>query len=276
MLNFYNKLPDFYPVGASQRASCRVPTGPTYRSFVLNYSANGVAGTKALFTSDIEEVVVKVNGTPRIEISGEDLVMLNDYYGIEFVAGQLVVPLSREWLRTIEGEENLAWGTKNVSNIFIEVKFAAGANNPALSADAWVTPESRDLGLIVEIHNFSYEAAGAGKKEIADLPKENGAIVALHTKNSDITATEVKINKIPFVEGDTDLASYQTSLKRIAKRAPVTGYVHIDAFVNNRIDDAWPVKGAQEFRVNPTVSAAGSLPMIMETLNNPLPASSAN
>lgn len=270
MFTFDHKLPDFNPVTAGNRASLRVPLGYTYREFILKYTPDGTAATEATMIADIEEVAIKINGKKRWSISGKTLVMINKYYGNGFTAGLLYIPLSRPWARTMAGEENLCWGTRNVENMHLEVKIASGATNPQLSADAIVTPEQRDLGLIVEVHEIPFDAISAGKKEIPDLPKTNGALAAIHFNSADITNLEVQLNKTPFIENDTDLGAYQDWLKRTAGREIQTGYVHIDALALNRIDDAWALSGLQEFRVNPTVSQAGSIPIIMETLSQPL------
>lgn len=270
MLNFFQTLPDFNPVSAGSRASVKVPTGPTYREFVVKYTPDGTPANKATMIADLPELSIKINGTARFTISAAHLIMLNEFYGYGFTDGELVIPLSRPWARTIEGEENLAWGTRNISNMYLDIKIAAGATNPQLSADAAITPESRDLGLIVEVHNYPYEAISAGKKEIPDLPKENGSLLALHLESAVITALEVKMNKVPFIENDADLNAYQRYLKRVGKRVPQNGFIHVDPMALNRIDDSWPLRGLQEFRVNPTVSGAGSIPIIMETLSQPL------
>ncbi|MGH1403271.1 MAG: major capsid protein P2 [Alphaproteobacteria bacterium] len=270
MLTFVNKLPDFNPVNANGRPAVRVPTGPTYREFSLHYAEDGTPANEATMIAGIEQVSIKIGGIVRWSCSGAWLVALNKYYNYGFTDGQLIIPLSRPWARTMQGEENLAWGTRNVSNMHIEVKLAAGVTNPTLSADALVTPESRDLGMIVEVHETPFEAISAGKKEIPDLAKENGALLAVHLKSDDITALEIKMNKVPFIENDIDLASYQRLLERIGGRVAQTGYVHADAMLLNRIDDAWPLAGLQTFNVNPTVSQAGSIPILMETLNDPL------
>ena len=196
MLHFQQKLPDFNPVVAGGRASVRVPKGPTYREFVLGYTPDGTKANKATMIADIEEVVLKINGIAKRTYSGEDLVMINSFYmgknGQDgFTDGELVVPLSPPWARTMEGEENLCWGTRDIDNLFIDVKLASGATNPQLSCEAFFTPDSRDLGLIVEVHKVQVSSSVAGKIEISDLAKENGSLVALHMKSADITACEL-------------------------------------------------------------------------------------
>lgn len=270
MLHFYNTLPDFSTVGAGNKASLRVPNGPTYREFIINVVEDGSPATEAEIIANVELVEILINGIQRFAVTGARLLAIMKYYGIEFSAGELVIPLSRFWCRTKEGEENLGWGTRNVQTMHLKVKMGAGATNPQLSADCWLTPESRDLGTIIEVHEYPYEAVSAGKKEIPDLPKENGSLIALHLESQYITGLEVKLNKVPFIEDGTDLASYQRLLKRTAGRVPQSGFVHVDAMALNRIDDAWALKGLSEFRVNPTVSQAATINMVMETINTPL------
>jgi hypothetical protein len=270
MLHFQQKLPDFNPVVAGGRASVRVPKGPTYREFVLAYKPDGTKATKAVMIADIEEVVLKINGIAKQTYSGEDLVVINEFYEENgFTDGELVIPLSRHWARTIQGEENLCWGTKDIDNLFLEVKLASGATNPQLSCEAFFTPDSRDLGLIVEVHKVQVSSSVAGKVEISDLAKENGSLLALHMKSADITACELKVDRAYVIESETNLEIYQNRLKRVGGRNPQAGWVHIDTMHLNRVDDAVPLLGAQDFRVKPTLSNAGAIPIIMETLNIP-------
>lgn len=271
---FHQKLPDFNPVNAGVRASIRCPIGSTYRQIIVKHTDTGTPANEATMIANIEEVSVKINGSKRISMTGATAVMLSKFYnkGI-FNDGELVLDFTRAWARTMEGEDNLGWGTKNVSNMHLEIKIAAGATAPTLTADCVLTTDLRDLDYIVEVHEFPFEAISAGKKEIPDLPKQNGSLVALHLKSTTINALEVKLGKIPVIEDDTDLSAYQNNLVRIAGRTLQTGYVHIDAMQNNRIGDVWPLGNLQEFRVNPTVSAAGSMTIIMETLSRPLPPS---
>jgi len=271
MLHFLQKLPEFNPVAAGRKASLKFPNGPTYRQAIIQYKTSGTAATEGQMLSDIDRVALKINGIVRWEATGKQLLMLNKYYHeAGFKNGELIIDFTRSWARTKEGEENLAWGTRNVNSIFLEVKLNAAATSPELSADAIITPDSRDLGLIVECHDFGYDTSTTGKKEIPDLPIENGSLVALHLDNSDITALELKINKVPYIEDDTDLTSYQRYLERVGKRTPQTGITHVDALALNRLDDAWTLSGVSTFNVNPTVSAAGSIPILMETLSQPL------
>lgn len=272
VLAYTNKLPDFNPVAAGAIASTQIPRGFTYNDITLRYSANSVKANEATLKADIERVSLKINGVVRWEMSGKHLVDINKFYGLTQNAGELVIPLARPWLKTAIGVDNLAWGTANVQSFQLEVKIASGATTPVLAADAEVLPYATDLGYIVEVHEFNFASSVSGKYEITTLPKGNGDLIAIHLDNANITALQGKINNVEFIAQDSDLTAYHNSIVRLSdqKRAPQTGYVHIDTQKRNRLDDVIPLAGLQEFLIAPTMSAAGSVGVVMETLNAPL------
>lgn len=272
VLAYTNKLPDFNPVAAGAIASTQIPRGFTYQDITLLYSANGSKADEATLKADIERVSLKINGVVRWEMTGKHLVDLNKYYGLTQNNGELVIPLSRPWMKTEQGVDNLAWGTANVNSFQLEVKIASGATTPVLSANAEVLPYSTDLGYIVEVHEFSFASSVAGKYEISTLPKGNGDLVAIHLDNPNITALQGKLNNVEFIAQDSDLRSYHNSIVRLSdgKRVPQAGYAHIDSQKRNRVSDIIPLARLQEFLVAPTLSAAGAVGVVMETLNTPL------
>lgn len=272
MFNFMLKLPSFSGVAAGASPSVQLERGRNiYRTIVLNYAESGTPANEATMKASIKRVQMKINGITRFSVSGKYIIdILNKYYGISFTAGQLIIPLARPWLKTMAAEENVGWGMRNVSTFEIQVELDAGATNPTLSGDAFVTVDAngRDLGSIIEVHEVNFASATSGKFEIPSLPKGNGDLVALHMDNANITHVEAIIDRVPFIEGD--LGNLQKLYEWTAERTKQAGYVHIDALVLNRLGDIWPISKANSFNVNPTLSAAGSVPIIMETLNTPL------
>lgn len=272
MFNFLNRLPSFSGVAAGASPSVQLERGRiTYRTIILNYAESGTPANEATMKAAIKRVNFKINGITRFSVSGKYIIdVLNKYYGIAFNAGRLVIPLARPWLKTMAAEENVGWGMRNVSTFEVQVELAPTATNPTLSGDAFVSVDAngRDLGTIVEVHEVNFASATSGKFEIPSLPKGNGDLVALHLDNANITHVEAIIDRVPFIDGD--LGNLQTLYTWTGERIPQSGYTHIDALVLNRLGDVWPISKANSFNLNPTLSAAGSVPIIMETLNTPL------
>lgn len=269
MFRYTRKLPSFATVGAGQMATLMVPKGWTYRGLVLKYQTGGANATEAQMKADLTAIRLKVNGNTRYEASAEQLIDIQThFYGESVVAGMLFIPLSRKWLKTIEAQDNTAWGTSNVDTFSIEVDISGGAVTPSLVAHAEVDPVKNDLGIIVEGHTFHYNAAGAGTMEISDLPKSSGQLVGLHMKTTVVSALQLTVNAVEFINSDIDVmnAIYQREPMR---RAPVNGWVHLDPLALNRIGDAWPM-AVEDFRLKLTTTGAGTVDLFLETLSAPL------
>ena len=272
-LHYINKLEAFNQVSAGSPSTLSIvsgPDAPTYRAVTIKHTDSGVAANEATMKANIEKVQFKINGTTRWEASGKYIIdVLMKYYGLSFVAGQITIPFSRPWHKTIPGEENLAWGMRNVRTFEMKVFLASGATSPTLEAEAAVTAESRDLGTIIEVHEFTDAAAVTGQFENYKLPRGNGDLVALHFDNANINRLDVYLNKVPF--RDCDIASAHDLYKWTGERTPQTGYVHVDALYHNRIGDVWPITRVGEFKIDGNITATGAIPIVMETLNTPLP-----
>lgn len=263
------KLPSFNTVAAGATSSVIIPKGPTYRSIILVYKNGSTPANKATLKADIKMIKLKINGKTRWEATGAEAIdYCQEYYGIGHRDGQIVIPLTRPWMKTMEAEENLAWGTRNIDTFELSVELASGATNPVLSAEAWITPESRDLGMIVEVHRFNFDTSVAGRFEISTLPRGNGDLVALHCKSAEISGLEVELNGTTMVDGD--LETYLDTLVYNAERTLIADTVHVDALVNNRLADAYPVARVEDFRIKLDMDDGDSVPILMETLNAPL------
>lgn len=269
MFRYTRKLPSFATVGAGQMATLNVPKGWIYRGLVLRYQTGGVDATEAQMKADLTSIRLKINGNTRYEASAEQLLDIQTkFYGESVVAGMLFIPLQRRWLKTVEAQDNTAWGTSNVDTFTVEADVAAGALAPSLVAHAEVDPAASDLGVIVEGHSFFYNAAGAGQLEISDLPKSFGQLVGLHMKTAVVSGLQLTVNGVQFLDTDVDVmnAIYR---REPMNRAPVAGWVHVDPLALNRIGDAWPMS-VEDFRLKLTVTGAGPIALFMETLSAPL------
>jgi hypothetical protein len=275
-LHYLRKQPSFSAVAAGSTASVIVPRGPTYRNFVLKYGTATAGGpTEANMKAEIDMVRVKINSIVRFELSGTHLLdLMHHYYGRTVAAGLMVIPFARPWHRTIPGEENLALGTRNIDTLEVEVDINSGATTPTLELQAQVDPVLRDLGQIVEVHKTTLQPAATGVYEWSQIPRSQGDLLAMHLDESSaavITAIEVWMNSVGFSDGDLDVIDWlQKNEPHGIVRAPVANYRHIDTAILNRVDDRWPLRAIEDFRLKVTLSTAGAIPVIMETLNAPL------
>lgn len=270
--HFGLKMPSFVSVAAGSTASVTIPRGPTYRAFHLHCLNSPAAASEAEMKAGITAVRLKVNGVTRFEGSATDLLdPLSAYYGIATVAGVLSIHLALPWLRTITGEDNLAWGTSDVDTLTMEVDLDAASDVDAMTLYAEVDPVSQPLGLIREVHKIIVAPSATGTFETPDLPRRQGALMALHfdvTGAAAATAVEIYADQVRMF----DLAEVvsRAMLGYRGERVPQTDYLHVDMIRLNRLDDAFPLANLSDFRCKLTVGTAGAIPIIMETLNAPL------
>jgi hypothetical protein len=267
MLHLPLKLPSFSAVAAGQTANLTIPKGPTYRGLFLEYRTSGTLAVEADMSADITGIRVKVNGVVRWESSAADLIMTLKYQGFTVDAGILPIHFARPTLRTPVMEEATAWGTADVDTLTLEVDIASGATAPTLVGHALVTPDSRPLGPIIQRTKFSYAATTAGVFEVPDLPKSNGDLFAIHFASSVVTGLELlidgsRIADVPKVVADRILKD--------TGRVPQANVYHFDPTFLDRTDDRIALLNRQDVRFKLTVSGAGAVPIIMETVNAPL------
>jgi len=267
MKHFFRTMPQANVVGASATSIFQVPLGPSYRTMYLRHTTGAaVDATEATMISNILRIRVRINGIARWDISGANYISLLKYYGYTIDDGVLPLVFSRKYARTIPGEENTMFGTKNLETLTVEVDLGASLT-PTLDLQADYTPESRDLGPIIQLLENTYTASAAGQFEISSLPKSNGSLVGLHMHSSLITAAEMLLDNVQHF--DADLLTVRSAYKETG-RVPQTNVQHIEPTYLDRFDDVLALQNVQDFRLKLTLSGAGSVPIVQETLFVPI------
>jgi len=269
MLHFFRTMPQGNVVGANSSTIFQIPLGPSYRTLYLKHSTGlGVLANEATMRANILRLRIRINGIARWDVSGDRYISMLKYYGYTIDAGVLPIVFSRKYARTMPGEENTVFGTANIETLTVEVDLGAAAT-PTLTLDSDYTPESRDLGPIVQLLENTYTAATAGTFEVSSLPKSNGSLVGMHLFSSQVTAFEMLVDNVQHY--NADLATIRSAYKETG-RVPQAGVQHIEPTYLDRFDDALSFAGVQDYRIKLTMAAAGSVPILTETMFVPLAA----
>lgn len=275
---FKRKLPSFNTVKRGATATANLPIGAAYRSIDLLFTkvSDGTPLTEAQIKKTIKRVKLLINGRARWEISAKHIIdLLNRYKTLPFAAGILHLPLVDLKLKATDAEDLLRWGTADVSTFDIEVEVANIVQNDVndvgeinIKGEALVDNVSEPLGVIREIHEFSYAATVAGKFEVADLPKGNGDLVEMHIDCANkIKELEFKCDNTVYLEGD--LNAYNEHLKRNGERTPQSGYVHHDPCFMRRLRDCFRMDDKQDIRYYLDMTQAQDLSFVMITVQAP-------
>lgn len=247
----------FSNVAANSDVTLNLPVGRTYHKVQL--LMGGTTFTRAMLT-DIEVVI---NGRVVMAFAdGDELQAYNDYYGRADNAGYLTLYFERPELRA-DQQEATALGTADVQTLQIRASIAA-ATDPTLVA-RYVTSAPSKLGAFVKVRSFSANSAVSGEIDIDGIPT-GPAIVAMHLFKADISAIDVEMDGVKVVDGidKADMEIFQGEWGR----APVTASAtHVDFCLNGDLRRALVTRGAQDFRLRPTLDTSGAVRILVEYLD---------
>jgi len=258
MKSVLRELQSMNAVGAGQVANLSVPTGgPTYKAFYFEYlHTASTKANEAKFGTDIETVKVKINGDALWDITGQELLDINNYYGYSMVDGYFPLFFARpEFLNPAE-EDNFSLGTLGGQKVSVEVKIASGATAPELKMYSVLAyGQQRNLGQLIRVRGTSYGTSiSAGEFEIHDLPvkgpEPGRGVKAIHVKSGNVGSHEILLNGQTISESTAELQglfqdheAFQT-----VSRNPVANYHHID-FTGNRYSGIVPMTNVADFRM---------------------------
>lgn len=251
----------FQNVLAAGIASVSLPLGMTYERIVLELG--GGAFTKAMITL----IELKLNGKTFWKDTGSRCDLRNTYRGLTANAAYLTIDFSEAFARDEVDQRLGAIGTlSGVSSFTAEVTIA-GATTPTLASYSWISAP-KPLGVITKNLSYSQTYAAAGKFNFP-LPfgTQGGSIVKrINVFHANLTALEIKKNGLLIWDNITPAVN--NFLQTEYKNAPQAGlYVYDPIFDHNLRSGALVTADAQSFEMNPTISAADTLSVYVEYLD---------
>lgn len=263
-------------VGVGALATQEIPTGGTHYAYILRLlTSGGALITAAQVKADVDLLEILVDGQTFISATGEVLLALTDYYykskeGYVAVAGQIVIPLSRDYLnQNVEGDV-FAWGTGDINTITLQVSFDSSSITTS-SVQIYVekTDEARVLGQHVRLQRFPQNSSSTGEKSIGDIPKEPGTnVFAFHILYDDNTTTlgsfilTVGANDVLQLTSDLMNALYSKAGRYVYTNASANSIYPVDFHLVNDLRGGLPMSDKEgntikDMRLRPTFSVAG-------------------
>lgn len=254
------KLPDFVNVGTSQSALIdRVPQGRGFDGIMFERGGTFVA-------TDVEQILVRLGGKVIVDISGQQLDDLNEYYGHTTTTGYHFLWFADpKATRTIAGELQGQIDTQNYtySDFSIKVKIGASAVTPTLKA--WALQSAGKKSPIIRALIKGSHAPGAAGTFTLDVPigSNQGALIrAVAFYHTNITRVDVKKDGL-FLQDEGTNGVIQ-ALQNDSNRVTQAGQIVYDACVNNNQSNAVPTlkdggKSPANIEFKVTVSAADTI-----------------
>lgn len=256
------RMPSFEGVAAGATATLRLPIGLTYEQLLISYA--GVT------LPQITEIRVVGNGkTFQRYTSASRLDMMNRFTGRAAAAGVLLIDFTRYGLRTRQGEEVTALGTgvaskdgsTELSTLAVEIDIDAAAAAPALSCKA-VQSAPQPLGLIRHVREFGYNPSASGEYEISDIPKGH-LFNAVHFVSANVTALKIDRDGYAVFERS---AAENSLIQADGVRVPQAGVFTFDPTEIGNGGETLQTAGVFDLRFIATMSAAGALPVVVESI----------
>tara|TARA_A100000171_G_scaffold48791_1_gene56761 strand:+ start:147 stop:1010 length:864 start_codon:yes stop_codon:yes gene_type:complete len=261
-------LKSFSSVAWGAKPEVKIPGGPDYHEIYL----------ETTLLPEHFRVEIIVNGDTRIALTGEQLVMLQDFQKIWTEAGRYVIPFGNIAARSIEGQMIGGMETLPSDNIIMRVHIVADpGGQPALSlkANAMTSPHLRgELGRALAVYwpritEVTFDAGNSGKNVNDTIPQGKGMkLLTAHIKGS-VDKVEVKkganaVNGTVVWQRESGLNEFL--LKRW-ERAPQSGYYHVD-FVESGflLAEMLPMDDVPSTVFDIYANAPGNLPILLQYL----------
>lgn len=264
MTRTLKKMPTPLGIGPGQTASVSLPLGLTYERFYISMNVDSTPRDVPVsaWGDYIDEIRLMVDGESKIQITAADLVKLNQFYGQEMVAGELPLFLSRPWMRTINGEDQTAYGTAGGMAAFtLEMDLKSGITINSLTVSAYQS-QGRPFGPHLRIQRYIHNQGVSGEAEIADIVRGPYAMLGLHVATAAISTVEVHADNRKVHESTKTL---RAAHYKVIKRVPQSGFTHIDFTTENRLAEAMPM-ALQDFRLKLDFTATGNHSIYAESV----------
>lgn len=269
-MKIFLRQPTVKNVAAGSRFTAEIPVGRTIERLIFQLGGTTFDATL------LNLVRVLVNGKVIVELSGAEILALNDHYNRGDIDGNLFsLWFTRPEMNDSQQRAIAGLGTADVQTLTVEGDIAAGAVAPTVTL---YSEESgaRNLGAFVYIRRFPRSFAAGGFQEIDTLPRNGAAYLAMHvahdgtaltaTSNIELSVNGNKIWDMPVAVGNAAITG--NSSGRL--RHTITNYAHLDF---NESGDLWDALNSaptavKDMRLRMNLAAAGSLTVITEALHD--------
>lgn len=235
------QLKSFNSVAAGQNATLKVDTNRVYHDIQITHLRSGVAATVAQMISDIELVRVLIDGKVQREIKPAELFSILAERDLPVLDGILHIPFAWPHARQTQGEDVMAWGTQDVESFEIEVKLAAGAVAPSLSARALVEPAgvNRALGTIEKWQRFTVPVSAIGITPWSPNIEPLEPYYEILCFSANINSAQAKVDSKEVLGGTK---AQLEALYKSRHLVPQSGVFSLAWDGRNRVSDALPMK----------------------------------
>lgn len=216
MLQVVKPLNSFNGVAFNSKASMSLPVGPTYNEIHL---------VTSLTAAQIRQVSVVVNGDTIIQVSGDDLVMMERYKGHFVQADTFVIPFTNPNAKNQNGSLFGGLVTLQGENITLEVEIGSGSGALHLDAIAFQSPAQARRVFVPRIRTHTMQAGATGWNDFTTFPAN--AATSIRRAYFKGAVNRLKVERDSLILFDVKDAIQRTQQKRVG-RFPQAGVFIFD------------------------------------------------
>jgi len=240
MLKRIRQLPTASGVAASSTATFDLPLGIRYHAVYLLLGNGGTPD----WDTDVTEIRIKVDGRVQRRMTPSELDAINLINGAQYgvQASDTILPIffSEDWLRTIGGENALAWGTGGIASLQIEIDLGTPAT-PTLSGRALVDDQTVaaeggaiipfPLGKIERWSKGNFDVTQTGEVHQTNLPKR-GDYRGLHAFSGVVDGVRVQVDNFTILDVTK---AFSDAVQVSRGKTPIAGRFDILFDIDNQI-----------------------------------------
>ncbi|MEG3641612.1 major capsid protein P2 [Magnetococcus sp. PR-3] len=264
-------LPAFSAVAPGSSANLSIPVTAAYTALYVRIQsgATPAAMSQTDQKTHIERVKLKAGRKVLMDLTGANLIALNNFYGITAESGVLPIVFARPYLENANNVDSMALGTADLTSCTLEIKLSNSVVSPVLDAVGEVKGEgNHPMGSMIEIGETDYGSLGTAV-ELSDLPVTGPGVglKALHFTTSNISNVEIQANRQELYQADTATAKTMQNMAamKTGGRSWQSGMVHVD-MAGNRLGRVVNTSPFRDFRAKLTFDSATAMTVIHETI----------
>jgi hypothetical protein len=255
MLIVRKPLNSFNGVAFNSKASMSLPVGPTYNEIHLQTS---------LTAAQIRQVSIVLNGDTIIQVSGEDLVMMEKYKGHFVEAGTFVIPFTNPNAKNQNGGNFGGLVTLLGENITLEIEIGNGSGALTLDAVAFQAPAQARRVWLSRIRTHVMQASATGWNDFTTFP--TGAAINLRRVFFKGAVNRLKIERDNFILFDAKKEGQAFQQKRVG-RFPQDGIFIFDpTMYGYEQADVLNTGNQSEFVFRVDAGEAKPIPILVESI----------
>ena len=231
----------------------------------------------------IDQIRLNLSGDHIVDVTGEDLRMLDAHKGFPLANGWFYIPFADDISKSQEGNELNALVTTEKDNLTLQVKIGArkspAQDNLTPTVTGYIIQRGRPMIKVNGVDQYiertivpriyaDYIAAGAAGEVNYKTFNVGPIVKRMHLKSTVENATidNLRIKADGLELFDMSAADNTFELQR-AKMVPQSGYYHFNPIKTRLIkSDMFRTGQFRLVEFKPTVSAAGDIRAIFETL----------